>query len=109
MPGPKRTPLNRSPRIVISRRAVALYLRMRRCKCDRSPDCHGCRCAGCKKWWGLHDELHRELGLKPWQWPAIVPPTYYPDGTAMVPRVPSERMAVMEARLREAVKVAAAA
>jgi hypothetical protein len=24
-----------------------------------------------KAWWDAHDELHRELALRPWQWPCV--------------------------------------
>ena len=44
-------------------------------------------CDGCKRWWELHRDLHPELGLKPWQWPAFVNPVddvnWWPEGSHM--------------------------
>lgn len=29
---------------------------------------------GTSRWWELQGDLHEELGLKPWEWPAVVHP-----------------------------------
>lgn len=29
---------------------------------------------GSSRWWELHGELHEELSLKPWEWPAVIRP-----------------------------------
>ncbi len=63
-----------------------------RCTCaprDWAPDQYWKRqeCNGCRRWWNLHSDLHDELGLKPWQWPAFVNPVadtnYWPEGSYM--------------------------
>jgi hypothetical protein len=37
-------------------------------------------CRACRQWWDLHNQLHVELRLKPWQWPCI-PRNPYPPGS----------------------------
>jgi hypothetical protein len=86
MPGTRRTPINRPPTGgQITDAAVALYDAMRRCKCVCPPiDWDGAywersECAGCRRWWELHSQLHDELKLAPWAWPAIENP--HPDAS----------------------------
>jgi hypothetical protein len=71
----KRTPIHRSLIMQITSRAVAIYEQMRRIHCTCLPREYSARyvppCASCDKWWDLHNELHRELKLKVWHWPAI--------------------------------------
>ena len=38
-------------------------------------------CAACRTWYDLHNKLHEELRLKPWQW-LCLPRNPYPPGTA---------------------------
>ena len=57
----------------ITPRAVELFRAMQ--KLDARSD----------QWRGLHKELHRELKLRPWQYPAIISPdapNLYPPNTA---------------------------
>jgi hypothetical protein len=71
MAGTKRTPIRRPPTGgKITAEAVRLYDVMRRVRCT----CPGGECAGCRRWWKLHDELHTELRLQCWDWPAILSP-----------------------------------
>ena len=66
--------------IAISERAVELFREMkslgRRCTCEPPPEGQwwGARqCRACARWGQLQGELHHELKLKPWCWPAIRP------------------------------------
>jgi hypothetical protein len=72
----KRTPIHRSLIMQITPRAVELYRQMCGIRCVCPPRAYGDRyqapCASCDKWWGLHDQLHRELKLKVWEWPAVL-------------------------------------
>jgi hypothetical protein len=54
----KRTPLHRNLRRRISSVALGAFARMQRLEVDSDP------------WWEAHGVLHRELQLKPWEWPA---------------------------------------
>jgi hypothetical protein len=36
--------------------------------------CPDYSCTACKQWWVEHRNLHRELGLTPWQYPAVEAP-----------------------------------
>jgi hypothetical protein len=72
MSGTRRVPLVRRPAVQITPRAIDLYAAMGKLKCTcpppsptRSP------CPGCERWADLHDDLHRELGAKPWEWPVV--------------------------------------
>jgi hypothetical protein len=71
----KRRPIHRSLVMQITPRAVELYRQMCRVRCVCPPREYGDRyvplCANCERWYDLHNELHLELKLKPWQWPAI--------------------------------------
>jgi len=81
MPGPIRKPLAHPVRTQqITPRAIQLFDQIRRVRCSCPPIdwegeyWKGRECPGCKRWWQLHNELHDELGGKPWEWPAIEDP-----------------------------------
>jgi hypothetical protein len=66
----------------ITDRALDLYAQMRRCQCtcDGPPPVgKGAQCEDCRRWRDLHAELHSELRMRPWEWPAIPTPR---DGSA---------------------------
>src|SRR3954447_14558774 len=72
MSGTRRVLLFRPSAVQITPRAIDLYVAMGKLKCTcpppsptRSP------CPSCERWYDLHDELHRELGCKPWEWPCV--------------------------------------
>jgi hypothetical protein len=71
----KRTPINRPPRGTITPTALAAFRKMQRLerRCTCGDDGHG-DCPACEEWWRQHSILHGELRLKPWQWPAYLPP-----------------------------------
>lgn len=53
--------------IRITPKAVKLFKQMQQEQDDTD--------ASREAWWGIHRELHDELRLRPWQWPAIVDPS----------------------------------
>ena len=68
-----RTPVRRPAQTTISSRAIDLFEAMSKLKCScpsPKPVTQG-PCAGCEKWFDLHDLLHSELGCQPWEWPCI--------------------------------------
>jgi hypothetical protein len=102
--GTNRKPIGRPTRSRITPAAIAVFRRMEaarlKCTCPaaegaerkggREPDQSPLSslvnststvrhvehpCAACDAWWEAHSQLHDELGLKPWQWPAFE----YPD------------------------------
>jgi hypothetical protein len=64
----KRTPINRPARSRITAEAVNAFRRMESASDDDA-------------FWDAHHDLHRALGLRPWQWPAIL----YPDEVCPYP------------------------
>jgi hypothetical protein len=40
------------------------------------------RCAPCSQWWQLYSQLHRELSLPPWRWPALPQCPFPPNSAA---------------------------
>jgi hypothetical protein len=69
MPTTRKT-IHRKPTRRITKRAVDIFDTMEelaaRCGCtDVVQECDACR-----EWWNQHNELHDELKLRPWQWPA---------------------------------------
>jgi hypothetical protein len=87
--GTRRTPLARRPAVQITPRALELFAELERARRARrhATDCtiseFGlciAECAACERWWDLQDELHIELDLPPWRWPAI-PRNPYPPGS----------------------------
>jgi hypothetical protein len=91
-----RTPLRRSPLPKITLRAVEIFTAMERARARRRRPDIGCRvnpdtgmckasddnCRACSEWWRLHNGLHTELGMKPWQWPAL-PECPFPPRSAL--------------------------
>jgi hypothetical protein len=86
----KRVPIDRPRRHEITARAVELFVAMEKIECVCSArDWAGEYwkhefCQGCERWWRMHSQLHRELRLKPWHWPAYTHPEAvcpYPEGT----------------------------
>jgi hypothetical protein len=73
MSGTRRVPLGRRPAVQITPRAVELFVAMGplRCTCPSPKPPTQSTCPGCEHWYDLHDELHRELGAKPWEWPYV--------------------------------------
>jgi hypothetical protein len=89
MSGTRRTPLVRRSAVQISPRALELFVELERARRARrhAVDCTISEqglcttdCRACRRWWDLHDELHVELRLNPWQWPCI-PRNPYPPGS----------------------------
>jgi hypothetical protein len=95
MAGTRRVPLSRVTNTpTITARAVEIFDRMEQrqrarrraadCVLDEANLCTE-ECKSCTQWRALHSELHKELGLPPWRWPAVChnphPPTS-PDGVA---------------------------
>jgi hypothetical protein len=73
MSGTRRTPLTRPPVGQITPRAIDLYESMGKLKCtcpSPKPPTQG-PCPGCSRWYDLHDDLHTELGCRPWEWPCV--------------------------------------
>jgi hypothetical protein len=95
----KRTRKQRPAIPKITRRALTLFRKMQRlgpkCTCPDDPP-HG-DCAACTGWWTAHSELHAELNLWPWHWPAI-----FERGDPV-----TERWAEPQARIWHALKNAA--
>jgi hypothetical protein len=84
-----RTPIQRPALTMITPHAIELFAELERSRRARrhAVDCtiseQGlCKseCRACRQWWDLHNELHVELRLKPWQWPCI-PKNPYPPGS----------------------------
>lgn len=91
MSGTKRIPIARRPGLQISPQAVKLFEALERARHQRraascivgdSPAGYcSADCAACRSWYALHNELHVELGLKPWQW-LCLPRNPYPPGSS---------------------------
>jgi hypothetical protein len=69
MPTTRKT-IKRSSVRRITAKALSLFDTMEelaeRCSCtDVVRECDACR-----EWWNQHSELHHELKLRPWEWPA---------------------------------------
>jgi hypothetical protein len=89
MSGTRRTPLERRSAVQITPRALELFGELERsrrarkhavdCTISEQDLCTG-DCRVCQQWWDLHNELHIELRLQPWQWPCI-PRNPYPPGS----------------------------
>ena len=88
----KRTPIVRTTRLQPSARALELFDQLEKARRQRraatcfigdSPAGYcSCECAACRTWYDLHNKLHEELGLKPWQW-LCLPRNPYPPGSPM--------------------------
>jgi hypothetical protein len=87
----KRTPIVRTTRLQPSARALELFDQLEKARRQRraatciigdSPAGYcSSECAACRTWYDLHNKLHEELGLKPWEW-LCLPRNPYPPGTA---------------------------
>ena len=88
----------------ITLRAVEIFRQMQpletRCECTETQECDAC-----DQWWKLHGRLSKELGLKPWQFPAIELPAAVDvsaPGTAgaiWLPRAKAIYLALAEASM----------
>jgi len=86
----KRIPIARQPSLQISPRALQLFEQLKQAQARRraasciignSPAGYcSASCPACRTWFDLHDALHTELGLRPWQ--LGLPRNPYPPGTA---------------------------
>jgi hypothetical protein len=90
MAGTRRTPLAREANApIITARALELFDHMERCQRARRRAA-GCtlddtgycleECRPCAQWRELASALHQELGLPPWEWPAVAR-NPFPPGT----------------------------
>jgi hypothetical protein len=81
MAGTKRTPIARSPGTpTVTSRALEIFAEMEKCERARR-GAAGCtiddtgfcleECKPCAQWRDLCNALHQELGLQPWEWPAV--------------------------------------
>jgi hypothetical protein len=84
-----RVPINRPAQAMVSPRAIELFVELERARRARkhADDCVvsefglcEAECAACERWWTAHNELHDELRLDPWLWPAV-PRNPYPVGS----------------------------
>ena len=88
MSGTRRTPIIRRGTPQISPRALKLFeqaekarLKRRGAACAVGPYGHcSLECAACRDWSNAHNELHKELGLRPWEWPCL-PINPFPPGS----------------------------
>jgi hypothetical protein len=90
MSGTARTPIaRRAAQPQVTARAIEIFERLERARqsrrrrnCSVSDYSGYCEadCAACRAWFGLHDQLHRELRLKPWFWPCL-PRNPYPPAS----------------------------
>jgi hypothetical protein len=86
--GTKRTPIGRKASLQISARALQLFEQVERARRRRrAATCEigvygQCvmTCAPCRAWLDAHDELHQELGLRPWEYPCL-PVCPFPPGS----------------------------
>jgi hypothetical protein len=62
--------INRRPTRRITQRAVDIFDNMEALAQSCEPACINSECDACKEWWNRHSELHHELKLRPWEWPA---------------------------------------
>jgi hypothetical protein len=86
----RRVPIARQHTMAISPRALDLFVELKRAQasrrgaaCIRGDDpsgrCSG-ECAACRRAGDLDADLHEELGLRPWIWPAT-PHNPFPPGS----------------------------
>jgi hypothetical protein len=86
----KRTPIVRTTRLQPSARALELFDQLEKARRQRraatciigdSPAGYcSSECAACRTWYDLHNKLHEELGLKPWEW-LCLPQGSLPDSS----------------------------
>jgi len=74
MPTARKT-ISRKPTRRISERAIDLFdgMEMLAQQCSCGGDIRYAECPACEQWWQQQRELHDELKLKPWEYPACSP------------------------------------
>jgi len=55
--------------MTITKKAIATFREMLRL--EEGCDCQDGSCKACRAWWDEHRVLHAELGLRPWEYPAV--------------------------------------
>jgi hypothetical protein len=88
MSGTKRTPIARQANLQVTPHALALFAATE--KASRQRRAASCvanlygycsmECGACQDWANAHSEIHSELALRPWQWPAL-PICPHPPGS----------------------------
>jgi hypothetical protein len=68
-----RVPISRPQVAQITDEAVRLFVAMGKLRCSCPPPAPTWQqpCPGCAQWCDLHEALHDELQLPPWEWPAV--------------------------------------
>jgi hypothetical protein len=89
MSGTKRTPIARQANLQVTPHALALFAATE--KASRQRRAASCvanlygycsmECGACQDWANAHSELHKELGLRPWEWPCL-PVCPHPPGSS---------------------------
>jgi hypothetical protein len=112
-----RTPIQRPAQTIISPKALELFAELERarrarlhddgCEVRESGMCK-CECVACERWWSAYNELHEELGLDPWQWPAIPQCPFPPGSPAARDWRPDAESQALYDLLKEARRAAAA-
>jgi hypothetical protein len=106
MSGTRRTPLARPPAVQITPRAIYLFVAMGKLRCTCAPrDWSGKYwehqpCAGCARWYDLHDELNDELRCEPWEWPCVARQSPKRAGSTCWNEDIAARMALLKAAAR---------
>lgn len=107
----KRIPIKRDLNARITLRAVELFRAMEALECTCEPTTWGDdgnwrnpppSCASCEKWWDLHNQLWRELGAKPWEWPCI----WDPDAPSSLPETHANYLSPEQIREKYPIEVA---
>jgi hypothetical protein len=88
MSGTKRVPIARQSNLQVTPRAMELFeaaekarSKRRGASCIVGPYGHcNMECPACQAWHDAHSQLHRGLGLRPWQWPCL-PINPFPPGS----------------------------
>jgi hypothetical protein len=70
----KRTPIARQHNAPVTETAIKLFIQMQRLRCTCDPEKRFDECPGCERWKALEEHLGRELGCRPWEYPAIQDP-----------------------------------
>jgi hypothetical protein len=68
----RRRPIKRLLRTRVSPDVLAAFSRLQ--EAEAACTCGGDSCSACDAWWHNHNVIHGALGLKPWQWPAVLNP-----------------------------------
>jgi hypothetical protein len=93
-----RIPVQRPAQTMISHRALDLFIAMGKlcCSCPSPKPVTQSPCRGCDRWYDLHDELHRELGCKLWDWPCVARQKPKGAGSTYVSADITARMAALQ-------------